>query len=146
MRNFVRDEHVHCDGYSPTETGVLIAGAKGRTSVRRVAPVRKPVAARAQEKEATTFDENWLRKDATVFGAGFLGWTLPSNIPVGALGGKSLFALLIDRIGANLAKFPTGPSLDDPFWLYLLTWHIGLFACLFFGQIGFQARKQGYFD
>lgn len=24
--------------------------------------------------------------------------------------------------------------------------HMGLFACLFWGQIGVQARKQGYFD
>lgn len=30
--------------------------------------------------------------------------------------------------------------------LYLIVYHAGLFACIFFGQIGLQARKQGYFE
>ena len=44
------------------------------------------------------------------------------------------------------AHWPTGPALDDKFWLYMITWHIGLFLAMFLGQIGVQARKQGYFD
>jgi photosystem I subunit PsaO len=69
-------------------------------------------------------------------------WTIPSNIPVSAFGGKSLFGLLTASIGENLAHFPTGPSLDDPFWLYLLSWHIGLFVTLLLGQVGVNGRKQ----
>ena len=44
------------------------------------------------------------------------------------------------------AHWPTGPAMDDKFWLYMITWHIGLFLAMFLGQIGVQARKQGYFD
>ena len=47
---------------------------------------------------------------------------------------------------ASQAHFPTGPALDDKFWLYLITYHMGLFLAMFLGQIGVQARKQGYFD
>jgi photosystem I protein PsaO len=31
-------------------------------------------------------------------------------------------------------------ALTDKFWLYLLTWHVGLFLTLFLGQIGVQGR------
>lgn len=43
-------------------------------------------------------------------------WTIPSNIPVSAFGGQSLFGLFTQSIGEELAKFPQGPSIDDPFW------------------------------
>lgn len=71
-------------------------------------------------------------------------WTVPSSIPVGALGGDSLFGLLNKQIGAELAHFPSGPALDSPFWLYLVTWHVGLFATMLLGQVGVNGRKQGY--
>jgi photosystem I subunit PsaO len=71
-------------------------------------------------------------------------WTVPSAIPVGAFGGSSLFGLLNQQIGTELAHFPTGPALDSPFWLYLCTWHIGLFATMLLGQVGVQGRQQGY--
>jgi photosystem I subunit PsaO len=58
-------------------------------------------------------------------------WTIPSNIPVSAFGGQSLFGLFTQQIGAELAHFPVGPSIDSPFWLYMITWHMGLFACIF---------------
>lgn len=45
-----------------------------------------------------------------------LSWTIPSNIPVSAFGGQSLFGLFTASIGEELAKFPQGPSIDDPFW------------------------------
>lgn len=54
-------------------------------------------------------------------------------------------AAFTDTIGSNLANFPQGPALDDKFWLYLITWHIGLFSTMLLGQIGWQGRKQGYF-
>jgi photosystem I subunit PsaO len=46
----------------------------------------------------------------------YRSWTIPSNIPVSAFGGQSLFGLFTQSIGEELAKFPQGPSIDDPFW------------------------------
>jgi photosystem I subunit PsaO len=43
---------------------------------------------------------------------------------VSAFGGQSLFGLFTQQIGTELANFPVGPSIDSPFWLYLLTWHM----------------------
>lgn len=71
-------------------------------------------------------------------------WTVPSSIPVGAFDGNSLFGLLNASIATELAHFPTGPSLDSPFWLYMITWHIGLFTTMLLGQVGVNGRKQGY--
>ncbi len=53
-------------------------------------------------------------------------------------------------LSALIAATPcltTGPCfvLSPPCRLYMITWHIGLFLCIFLGQIGVQARKQGYF-
>lgn len=73
-------------------------------------------------------------------------WFAPSNIGVPALGGKSLFGLFSESIGQELSHFPVGPALTDNFWLYLVTWHVGLFLTLFLGQIGVRGRAQGYFD
>jgi photosystem I subunit PsaO len=53
--------------------------------------------------------------------------------------------MFMASIGDNLSHFPTGPTLSDPFWLYLTTWHVGLFVALTLAQIGLQGRKQGYF-
>ena len=75
---------------------------------------------------------------------GSAGWFIPSNIAVGAFGGKSLFGLFTESIGTNLANFPQGPGLTDPFWLYMTTWHLGLFVTLTLAQIGIQGRKQEY--
>jgi len=93
-----------------------------------------------------TFDRNWLKIDPLVFGAGFLGWTVPSSIPVSAFGGQSLFGLFNASIAENLARFPQGPALSDKFWLYLISWHVGLFVVLLLGQVGVQGRKQGYWS
>jgi len=71
-------------------------------------------------------------------------WTIPSSIPVGAFDGNSLFGLLNASIATELSHFPTGPSLDSPFWLYMITWHIGLFTTMLLGQVGVNGRKQGY--
>jgi photosystem I protein PsaO len=42
--------------------------------------------------------------------------------------------------GAALHLVP----LPLQFRIYMVVWHLGLFSCLFFGQIGVQGRKQGY--
>ncbi len=70
---------------------------------------------------------------------------MPSAIGVSGFNGDSLFGLLNSSIAEELAHFPVGPALGDKFWLYLLTWHVGLFTAMMLGQIGVQARKQGYF-
>ncbi len=46
-------------------------------------------------------------------------WTVPTTIGVPILNGSSFFGQFMASIGSNLAHFPTGPKLDDPFWLYL---------------------------
>jgi photosystem I protein PsaO len=60
-------------------------------------------------------------------------------------GGGSLFGAFTSTIGTELAKFPQGPSIDSPFWLQLVVFHVGLFVCMTLAQIGIQGRKQGYF-
>nr|AEQ39072.1 putative chloroplast photosystem I subunit O [Wolffia arrhiza] len=91
----------------------------------------------------TCFERNWLRRDFNVIGFGLIGWIAPSSIP--AINGNSLTGLFFDSIGKELAHFPTGPALSSPFWLWMITWHLGLFLALTFGQIGFQGRKEEYF-
>eukprot|EP00877_Chromochloris_zofingiensis_P009535 jgi/Chrzof1/4835/Cz15g01010.t1_PSAO[v5.2] len=114
----------------------------GRKTAARPVSRRTAVTVRAAGQPY----QPYLRRDPLVPLAGFLGWTIPSNIPVSAFGGKSLFGLFTASIGQELSHFPVGPALTDDFWLYLIVYHAGLFACIFFGQIGLQARKQGYFE
>eukprot|EP00217_Crustomastix_stigmatica_P007477 CAMPEP_0183794508 /NCGR_PEP_ID=MMETSP0803_2-20130417/3884_1 /TAXON_ID=195967 /ORGANISM="Crustomastix stigmata, Strain CCMP3273" /LENGTH=131 /DNA_ID=CAMNT_0026038913 /DNA_START=46 /DNA_END=441 /DNA_ORIENTATION=+ len=115
----------------------------------RVASRRPRVAARKAvvvKAASDDFDSDWLKTDPLVFVLGFMGWTVPSSIGVSSYGGSSLFGTFCNSIGEELAKFPQGPSLGDDFWLYLITWHVGLFTTMLLGQIGVQGRKQGYFD
>ncbi|OAY63954.1 Photosystem I subunit O, partial [Ananas comosus] len=85
-----------------------------------------------------SFERDWLRTDLNVIGFGLIGWLAPSSIP--AINGNSLTGLFFQSIGAELAHWPTGPALNSQFWLWMITWHIGLFLCLTFGQIGFKGR------
>ncbi|XP_039134002.1 photosystem I subunit O [Dioscorea cayenensis subsp. rotundata] len=91
----------------------------------------------------TCFERDWLRTDLNVIGFGLIGWLAPSSIP--AINGNSLTGLFFQSIGEELAHWPTGPALTSPFWLWMITWHIGLFLCLTFGQIGFKGRSEEYF-
>jgi len=113
----------------------------GRAATKaRVSVVTK--AANADMK----FDDDWKKSSVAVHLASLFGWVIPSASPCPAFeDNASLFAVFSERISANLANFPQGPAADDKIWLYMLTWHMGLFACMMFGQIGVQARKQGYF-
>merc|ERR1711918_318241 len=92
------------------------------------------------------FKADWLQADPSVLVLGFLGWTIPSCIPVSGFGGSSLFSKFIDSISNELSHYPKGPSLESEFWIYFLLYHAGLFLCLLLGQIGFQGRKQGIFE
>ncbi|GMN61126.1 hypothetical protein TIFTF001_030220 [Ficus carica] len=106
--------------------------------------VRNPLKqVRASGGKFTCFERNWLRRDFNVIGFGLIGWMAPSSIPV--INGKSLTGLFFESIGTELAHFPTPPALTSQFWLWLITWHLGLFIVLTFGQIGFKGRTEDYF-
>ncbi|XP_061357985.1 photosystem I subunit O [Gastrolobium bilobum] len=114
--------------------------------------VKSPMIARNPLRQAmalgdggrvTCFQRDWLRTDFNVIGFGLIGWLAPSSVP--AINGKSLTSLFFDSIGAELAHFPTPPALSSQFWLWMITWHLGLFICLTFGQIGFKGRTEDYF-
>ncbi|GMH35269.1 hypothetical protein BSKO_03137 [Bryopsis sp. KO-2023] len=92
------------------------------------------------------FDKDWLMASPMVNILGFFGWVVPSSTPVPAFDGNSLTGLFFAQIPMEWSHWPTGPALDSPFWLYMITWHIGLFTCLTLGQIGWNGRKQGYFQ
>ncbi|XP_057956574.1 photosystem I subunit O [Malania oleifera] len=114
--------------------------------VRSATTPRNPLRLAAQAASGgkfTCFERDWLRTDLNVIGFGLIGWLAPSSIP--ALKGNSLTGLFFQSIGTELAHFPTGPSLTSSFWFWMLTWHLGLFLCLTFGQIGFKGRADGYF-
>ncbi|XP_006361086.1 photosystem I subunit O [Solanum tuberosum] len=113
--------------------------------------VRSPVTARnplrvakASGGRVTCFQRDWLRRDLNVIGFGLIGWLAPSSVPV--INGKSLTGLFFESIGTELAHFPTGPALTSQFWLWMVCWHLGLFLCLTFGQIGFKGRTEDYFS
>ncbi|KAJ7948031.1 photosystem I subunit O [Quillaja saponaria] len=112
--------------------------------VKSPVTVRNPVrVARASGGRFTCFERDWLRRDLNVIGFGLIGWLAPSSIP--AIDGKSLTGLFFESIGTELAHFPTPPALTSQFWLWLITWHLGLFITLTFGQIGFKGRTEEYF-
>ncbi|OVA07093.1 hypothetical protein BVC80_1289g7 [Macleaya cordata] len=113
--------------------------------------IRSPVATRnpLQQNQSsggrvTCFERDWLRKDLNVIGFGLIGWIAPSSIPL--INGNSLTGLFFQSIGEELSHFPTPPALTSSFWLWLVTWHLGLFLCLTFGQIGFKGRNESYFE
>ncbi|XP_059300334.1 photosystem I subunit O [Lycium barbarum] len=113
--------------------------------------LRSPVTARnplrvaqASGGRVTCFQRDWLRRDLNVIGFGLIGWLAPSSIP--AIDGKSLTGLFFESIGTELSHFPTPPALTSQFWLWLVCWHLGLFICLTFGQIGFKGRTEDYFS
>ncbi|CAK9184689.1 unnamed protein product [Ilex paraguariensis] len=111
-----------------------------RSPVRARNPLRL---AQASGGKFTCFERNWLRTDLNVIGFGLIGWLAPSSIP--AINGNSLTGLFFQSIAEELSHWPTGPALTSQFWLWLVTWHFGLFVCLTFGQIGFKGRAEEYF-
>ncbi|KAL3850276.1 hypothetical protein ACJIZ3_012158 [Penstemon smallii] len=127
-----------CKLSSPTKlnlnSGFLKSGVTARNPLRL---------AQASGGKFTCFERDWLRKDLNVIGFGLIGWIVPSSIP--AINGNSLTGLFISSIGEELAHFPTPPPITSQFWLWLVTWHLGLFLALTFGQIGFKGRTENYF-
>uniref|UniRef100_A0A5B7CD93 Photosystem I subunit O n=1 Tax=Davidia involucrata TaxID=16924 RepID=A0A5B7CD93_DAVIN len=123
---------------SPKPTSLSSGFLKSPVTARN--PLRQ---AHASGGKFTCFQRDWLRRDLNVIGFGLVGWLAPSSIP--AIDGKSLTGLFFESIGTELSHWPTGPALTSPFWLWLITWHFGLFICLTFGQIGFKGRTEDYF-
>ncbi|XP_073300019.1 photosystem I subunit O [Primulina huaijiensis] len=112
--------------------------------IKSPVPARNPLKlAKASGGKVTCFRGDWLRTDLNVIGFGLIGWLAPSSIPI--INGNSLTGLFFSSIGPELAHWPTGPALTSPFWLWMITWHLGLFLCLTFGQIGFKGRTEDYF-
>ncbi|CAI9294545.1 unnamed protein product [Lactuca saligna] len=113
--------------------------------LRSTTTTRNPLrVSHASGGKYTCFERDWLRRDLNVIGFGLIGWLAPSSIP--AINGDSLTGLFFGSIGTELAHFPTPPALTSQFWLWLVTWHLGLFICLTFGQIGFKGRTEDYFE
>ncbi|XP_076936275.1 photosystem I subunit O-like [Bidens hawaiensis] len=138
-------------------TSTIVGLATSSLSISRKQPtlnsafLKPPTTARnpfkvsqASGGKYTCFERDWLRTDLNVIGFGLIGWLAPSSIP--AINGDSLTGLFFGSIGTELAHFPTPPALSSPFWLWLVTWHLGLFICLTFGQIGFKGRTEDYFE
>lgn len=84
-----------------------------------------------------------FKLDLTIVVLAMIGWIVPSSIPAGIplTNGGGLSQAFFASMNANLANWPKGPALDDPFWTLLVLWHIGMFACLIFGTIGVNLRK-----
>jgi len=121
------------------------------TRAARVAPVRialsrpqRLVGAPSLRMFEVSDGEPYPLNPAVIFIA-LIGWSavaaIPSNIPV--LGGNGLTQAFLASIQRLLAQYPTGPKLDDPFWFYLIVYHVGLFALLIFGQIGYAGYAKG---
>lgn len=72
-----------------------------------------------------------------------VGWIVPSSIPtnIPLTEGTGLSQAFFASMNTNLANWPKGPALDDPFWLLLVLWHVGMFATLIFGTIGYNLSK-----
>jgi len=87
----------------------------------------------------------WINVEPLAVALGTMGWLIPASSPAPSYGGGSLFGAFTSTIGTELAKFPVGPSLDSPFWLQFVIFHVGLFVTMTLAQIGIQGRKQGYF-
>ncbi|VFQ98955.1 unnamed protein product [Cuscuta campestris] len=126
--------------FSPHKPFLSSDFLKSAVAVRK--PLRVP---RASNEKLTSgkFEKDWLRSDLNVIGFGLIGWIAPSSIP--AINGRSLTGLFFHSIGTELAHWPTGPALTSDFWWWMLWWHLGLFLCLTFGQIGFKGRTEDYF-
>ncbi|KAF6003784.1 hypothetical protein CCYA_CCYA05G1638 [Cyanidiococcus yangmingshanensis] len=126
-----------------------LKGFHGR--VARFQQARLPSAGRARSVGASSLrmfeisDGEQYPLNPAVILIAIIGWSaaaaVPSNIPV--LGGTGLTQAFLASIQRLLAQYPTGPKLDDPFWFYLVVYHVGLFALLIFGQIGYAGYARG---
>jgi len=88
--------------------------------------------------EGVSFDSN-----PVVIFLALAGWIVPSSIPfnIPLTGGKGLTPAFLASIQDNLSRWPKGPQVDDPFWTLFFVFHLGMFATLIFGTIGYNINK-----
>ncbi|KAK9755870.1 hypothetical protein RND81_01G056600 [Saponaria officinalis] len=127
--------------YRPSSKSTNLSSGFLKSNVTARNPLRQTCG--ASGGRFTCFQRDWLRRDLNVIGFGLIGWLAPSSIP--AINGNSLSGLFFSSIGEELSHFPTPPAVTSQFWLWLVLWHLGLFICLTFGQIGFKGRTEEYF-
>ncbi len=123
----------------------LISTFAVRVSSFRGARVATPAMQKTNElrmgyelSEGIEFDANPI-----VVVLALVGWIAPSSIPtnIPLTHGTGLSQAFFESMNQNLANFPKGPAADDPFWTLLVLWHIGMFACLIFGTIGYNLNR-----
>mmetsp|Transcript_344 Transcript_344/g.599 ORF Transcript_344/g.599 Transcript_344/m.599 type:complete len:136 (-) Transcript_344:57-464(-) len=124
--------------------GVRGGAVRARSSFvggRVMAVVPKARATLKMEYELS--DSEMYDNNPVVLFLALAGWILPSSIPTGIplFEGSGLTPAFLNSINANLAKWPAGPAADDPFWTLLFMWHLGMFATMIFGSIGYQIAK-----
>lgn len=114
--------------------------AGARTQAARVNVPAKRLSPRMEFEISEGVD---FKLDLTIVVLAMIGWIVPSSIPAGIplTNGGGLSQAFFASMNENLANWPKGPALDDPFWTLLVLWHIGMFACLIFGTIGVNLRK-----
>ncbi|XRB09997.1 photosystem I subunit PsaO [Pycnococcus provasolii] len=125
------------------------ASVASRSSVRsaaRPARLSRSMVARAS---AEKFDTGYEQKfgNAWILHGGLAMWSAVVCTPIVPLvnyQGEPLGIAFMHSIFRLMDQFPTGPKIDDPFWLQLIVWHFGLFTVLTLGTIGVQGKKQNY--
>mmetsp|Transcript_10388 Transcript_10388/g.27636 ORF Transcript_10388/g.27636 Transcript_10388/m.27636 type:complete len:141 (-) Transcript_10388:2244-2666(-) len=88
-------------------------------------------------------DGKYFDSNPVVIALALVGWIVPSSLPVNIplTGGKGLTPAFFASIQDNLSRWPKGPELGDPFWTLLVLFHLGMFATLIFGTIGYNLNK-----
>mmetsp|Transcript_17239 Transcript_17239/g.37485 ORF Transcript_17239/g.37485 Transcript_17239/m.37485 type:complete len:138 (-) Transcript_17239:147-560(-) len=125
------------------------SGVRASTSARVCSPVRSAQVAR-RVSVLRMADDGYELSDGKFFDSNpvviFLalaGWIIPSSVPanIPLTGGKGLTPAFLASIQDNLARYPQGPAAADPFWTLCFMFHLGMFATLIFGTIGYNLTK-----
>jgi photosystem I protein PsaO len=117
---------------------VTVSAFRGARVAAPVAPARAPVRMEFEISECVEYELNIVVLVIALF-----GWIVPSSIPapIALTNGAGLSPAFFASVSANLANWPAGPSAADPFWTLCFMWHIGMFATMFFGTIGYNLNK-----
>lgn len=117
---------------------VRVTSFRGARLVNTPAPTNSCIRMGFEISDGVEWDSNPI-----VFILAIVGWVLPSSLPAGIplTGGTGLTQAFFASVNANLANFPKGPAGDDPFWTLCFLWHVGMFATMIFGSIGYNLRN-----
>ncbi|KAJ8905374.1 hypothetical protein NDN08_001881 [Rhodosorus marinus] len=113
-----------------------------RVAVKKSQRVASVTQMKFEISDGEDFDNNGI-----VIPLSIIAWVVPSSIPAGIplFNGSGLTQAYWASIADNLSRYPKGPALDDPYWTLMVMWHIGMFACLIFGTIGYNGSKRKSF-